>query len=220
MLRNSYKIDMDDLYKNWSKNNKTLFKRFNMQYELEEIIKEEAKEAEIRKKKLELSGMDALYEAFVRELIKDADIGRKARSKFIKVFYKGVLKTKGWIQFNTPSQYTPNKKYYQYIRLQDIKDINYLKDLKKKDIMRLLLAGNVSCYCSCLDFKFKGFLYMGHSMGYGIYRENRFPKIRNPNLEGTVCKHMLAVLQVLGTNWLSIYKDMNKSYFWKNRYKE
>jgi hypothetical protein len=460
---------MDDLYKNWSKTKKPLFNMLKMQHGLNEVLSEESKEIEINKKKLELSGTVELYEAFVKELIKDADAGRKARSKFIRIFYQGVLKTKGWILFNTPSQYTPGKKYFQYIKLLDTKDLKDLKDLKKKDIMRLLLAGNVSCYCSCLkndtmiklldgrtisvkdmekefvegkdlwvystdskgdfkpgkvgkvwvtgntkmyikvtldngreifttenhpymlrdgsylradrlevgqslmpmyfnyskgyenvklnssntynlvyklvssnthtlndyecvrercgedkisihhgdfnklnniprnlelmgyqeyikfhadfinerrkndpefaeksreaarknavrrnnnnnhkvakievinleeeepvydikvdkwenfyvdagivlhncpDFLYKGFKFMGYNMGYGIYKEMRHPKIKNPRLEGTVCKHMLAVFSVLGMHWLQIHRDMVNSYFWKARYKE
>jgi hypothetical protein len=35
---------------------------------------------------------------------------------------------------------------------------------------------------------------------YGIPRENRFPKIRNPNLKGTICKHEDIVLQYLLRN--------------------
>jgi hypothetical protein len=211
---------MNALYKTWSKTKKPLFNMLKMQDGLQEILNEEAFQIEMNKKKLEMSGTVELYEAFVKELIKGADSGRKARSKFIRIFYKGVLKTKGWIQFNTPSQYTPGKKYYQYVKLLDIKDIDNLKDLKKKDIIRLLLAGNVSCYCSCPDFLYKGFKYMGYNMGYGVYKEMRYPKIKNPNLEGTVCKHMLAVLQVLSLHWLSIHRDMTDSYYWKNRYKE
>ena len=61
---------------------------------------------------------------------------------------------------------------------------------------------------------------MGTQMGYGIFRENRFPKIRNPKLEGTVCKHLLCVLSVLNTNWASIARDMKRSKFFKRKYED
>jgi hypothetical protein len=161
-----------------------------------------------------------ILEAFAKELVRGAETKRLQRSKTITVHYKGIAKTKGWIIFNTPSQTFPNKKYYQYVKLLDIKDIKSLKDLKKKDVVNLLLNGDISVFCSCPDFLYRGYKYMGYKTGYGIYKENRFPKIRNPRLEGTVCKHMIAVLQVLSSNWVRINKDLVQSYYWKKRYGE
>jgi hypothetical protein len=376
-LKDFYKIDMEDLYKRWKVKFSPLFKYLEMENGLERVISEDNEEESIRKK-IDESILNGVDEAFVRELVSGADLARRNRSKSknIKVFYNKVLKTKGWVMFRTTSQYTAGKMYYQYIKLLDIDDTKYFKGYKDSDVMRLLLSGNVSCYCSCLksdtmiklldgrtisvkdmekdfkdgkdlwvystnyrgdfkpgkvrkvwvtgvtkeyikvtldngreifttenhpymlldgsylradrlgigqylmtlsfkdingyeciesnyskshkivsievikldveeevydikvdkwqnfyvdsgvilhncpDFLYKGFKYMGHNMGYGIFKENRFPKIRNPRLEGTVCKHLLAVFQVMMINWRSIYKDMKKSYYWKNRYEK
>ena len=38
---------------------------------------------------------------------------------------------------------------------------------------------------------------------YGVPRENRFPKIRNPNLKGTMCKHCDKVVE-----WILSNKDI------------
>jgi len=155
MLRGSYEINTDDLFKTWSKTKKPLFDHLGMAPGLERIVKEENEIKEIRAKTIDEFGK--IDEAFMKELVKWADSGRKSRSKFIRVAYQGVAKTKGWITFRSTSQYTKGKFYYQYIKLLDIKDVQHLKDLAKKDIMRLLLAGNISCYCSCLksDTKIK-----------------------------------------------------------------
>lgn len=73
---------------------------------------------------------------------------------------------------------------------------------------------------NCPDFLYRGYKYMGHNMGYGIFKEVRFPKIRNPQLEGSVCKHLIAVLKVFGMHWNSIAKDMVKTKYWKKRYED
>lgn len=221
MPKNIYEINTENLYKDWKKSNSQLFRQLGMEKEHERIVSEDKKEKELRIQTLKNANDEGkIDEAFAKELVKWADSGRKSRSKFIKVYYKGVAKTKGWITFNTTSQYTPGKFYYQYVKLLDIKDIKHLKDLDKKGIVRLLLAGNISCYCSCPDHKFKGFKYMGYTQGYGIYREARFPRIKNPKLEGSVCKHMLAVLSVMMFSWMVISRDLQNSYFWKARYGE
>lgn len=163
--------------------------------------------------------LNPVFEDTWKSLKSGMDKGRLGRSKQLKgSFYQGVLKTKGWIKFTTPSQYTNGKTYWQYIKLQDMKDLDAVKEFSKKDIMRLMLQGDISLYCSCPDFLYRGFKYIGHNTGYGIYRETRFPKIRNPNLEGTVCKHLGSVLQVYMMNWSKIYKDYTKTYYFRDRY--
>ena len=56
--------------------------------------------------------------------------------------------------------------------------------------------------CSCPSFLYHGFAYMGTQLRYiyGIPHENRFPKIRNPNLKSTACKHCDVVIEYLLRN--------------------
>jgi hypothetical protein len=61
---------------------------------------------------------------------------------------------------------------------------------------------------------------MGHTQGYGMFKELRYPKIRNPKLEGSICKHLIAVLNNVGFNWNVIAKDMRKTKYWKVRLKD
>lgn len=67
---------------------------------------------------------------------------------------------------------------------------------------------------------YRGFTYMGYNLGYGIKREHRFPKIRNPNLEGTVCKHLGQVLKAFMMYWTTIHKDMVRTRFFKGRWED
>ena len=157
-------------------------------------------------------------EATKGELVRESEIKRKGRSKHIKVYYQGVMNTRGWIYFKSSSQYTIGKKYTQYIRLNESKDFKHFKEFKKRDIVKLFMFGDISVFCSCPDFKYRGYKYMAHSMGYGIYKEERFPKIRNPKLDGSLCKHLIAVLSVFGVHWSSIARDMVKTRYWKKRY--
>jgi 8-oxo-dGTP pyrophosphatase MutT (NUDIX family) len=55
---------------------------------------------------------------------------------------------------------------------------------------------------NCPSHKFHGYAYMGTQLQYlyGLPRENRFPKIRNPNLQLTTCKHVhMALEEILGS---------------------
>ena len=151
-----------------------------------------------------------INEATKKELLSGADSARKKRAKKLITKYKGV-NNDGCVEFMTNSQYTPNKKYQQLIKLNDVKDISALKEFKKSEITRLLLNGDLSVYCSCEDFLYKGYKYMAWNMGYGLDKENRFPKIKNPNLEGTICKHLIAVLTVIMFNNAKISSDLFKT---------
>lgn len=163
-------------------------------------------------------GMNPVFEDTWKQLYKRMDKPRLGRSKKLHCEYAGILPSKGWIKFWTESQYTRGKYYYQYIQLLDMKDIEAVKEYSKKDVVRLMLAGDISVFCSCPDFLYRGFKYMGKKQGYGMYKETRFPKIRNPRLEGSVCKHLGVVLSVYMTNWLKIYSDMIKSPYFVSKY--
>ncbi len=162
--------------------------------------------------------LNPVFEETWKQLRAGMDSPRLYRSKQIKgSYYQGVLGTKGWVKFKTDSQYTPGKQYTQYIKLLDIKDLPYMEDISHKDIIRLMLQGDISVHCSCPDFLFRGFKYMGHNLGYGIYRETRFPRIRNPQLEGTICKHLAKVFQIYMLSWSRISKDMQKTKYFRSK---
>ena len=53
---------------------------------------------------------------------------------------------------------------------------------------------DIKLSCDCPDFLYGGFAYIAHKLGYGLISETRPPNVRNRTLKGTVCKHLLAVL--------------------------
>ena len=69
---------------------------------------------------------------------------------------------------------------------------------------------------NCNDFKYR-YSYLTYHKGFGLFKEMRYPKIRNPHLQGTVCKHLICVLTYMGMNSMRIYKDMVKSKFFKKK---
>lgn len=154
-----------------------------------------------------------------KEILRGVDSKRLERSKKLTTRYIGVTPKKGWIKFMTKSQYLPGVEYTQYIELKEANDIKYFKEFKKQDIVRLFLSGDIKIFCSCPDFKYR-YTYMAHQMGYGIRKENRFPKRVNRTLEGSCCKHLIVVLSSIMFNWSSIAKDMRKTKFFNLRYNE
>lgn len=218
---NSYDIDLEELLENQQDLPFSYLIGEDKDRYFEDFVTEsQAKAWRHKNSENKKSEIVPINEASRLELIKGADIARKMRAKKLHTKYMGVTNARGWITFSTNSQYTPGKKYIQYIKLNEAKDMKHFKEFKKSEIIRLFLTGDLSVYCSCPDFKYRGFKYMGTQMGYGIFRENRFPKIRNPKLEGTVCKHLLCVLSVLNTNWASIARDMKRSKFFKRKYED
>lgn len=91
-----------------------------------------------------------INEATRKEILKEAEFKRKLRAKKLTCRYVGVTNDRGWIKFITNSQYTPGKKYFQYIKLAEAKDMKKFKDFKPREIIRLFLSGDLQCYCNCL----------------------------------------------------------------------
>ena len=85
------------------------------------------------------------------------------------------------------------KNYFVNVRLSDLPIIGKMKgaDQEKMDIA---LDSDIKVNCSCPDFLYGGFRYIATQLSYSTHRENRPPKIRNPNEAGTVCKHIGHIL--------------------------
>lgn len=85
------------------------------------------------------------------------------------------------------------KKYFVNIRLSDLPVVGKLKgtDEEKLD---LALSSDIKVNCTCPDFLYGGFKYIGTQLSYSTHRENRPPSVRNPDEEGTVCKHIGHIL--------------------------
>lgn len=101
---------------------------------------------------------------------------------------------------NTTKWFVPNKYngWDVYIRFDEMYDLVNDTSVNPNEAARLLLwGGNIRMHCNCPSFSFWGFQYILTQLDASIYAEDRFPKVRNPQLKGITCKHGRRVLKVL-----------------------
>ena len=159
-------------------------------------------------------GIKNINEYTIKELRDSSLPSVKARAsdKKLIVKYIGVDKI-GRVHFKCSSETTPNKYWSQIIRFDDLDKAKQLKNKDKKitdkDIINLVIYGDISLYCSDPSFKYYC-SYMSWVQSYGIRKETRYPKHRNPYLKGKVCKHCLSVFDVLPFYINTIVKDMRR----------
>jgi hypothetical protein len=157
-----------------------------------------------------------MLEATGRELQRGAWPAVRARVKKqnIRTKYKGIDKN-GTLHFETTSGTVAGKTYeqlIQFVDLQDVVDIVQEKGntLRAADLVRLMLAGGVKVYCNDPSFLYFGWQYMAWKQGHGINQELRPPSKRNPHQTGSVCKHLVLVLQAMPFYAMDIMRDMRK----------
>lgn len=97
-------------------------------------------------------------------------------------------------------------KYKVFVLFEDFYTIGKDKDINFDDAVDYAINwGDIHVRCQCASQLYWGFSYEQtqlHAL-YGIPRENRFPKIRNPNLRSMCCKHTDKVIQ-----WILKHKDI------------
>lgn len=101
---------------------------------------------------------------------------------------------------------TISTKYKVFVLFEDFYTIGRDKDIDFEDAIDYAINfGDIHLRCSCPSFLYFGFAFTGSQMKYlyGVPRENRFPKIRNPGLKSTACKHCDKVIQ-----WILKHKDI------------
>lgn len=102
-------------------------------------------------------------------------------------------------------------KYKVFVLFEDFYTIGEDRNIDFEDAINYALDwGDVHIRCTCPSQLYHGFSFMGTQMRYlyGVPRENRFPKIRNPNLKGTNCKHADKVME-----WILRHKDIVSKMF-------
>lgn len=150
---------------------------------------------------------DFLFEKNKEYLIKNSDKTRLSKIKNIKVvfdnaFFKNKL-------FNIKFESIDKNSYSGHSWTQTIQVLEFDKDATSKKDLKKALNGNLKIHCDCPDFLYKGYQYIGTKNEYSIHPENKSPIIRNPEEEGTVCKHLLAVLNNLDKNINKIHGEIN-----------
>ncbi len=97
-------------------------------------------------------------------------------------------------------------KYKVFVLFEDFYTIGKDKDIDFEDAVDYAINyADVHTRCTCPSQLYWGFSYEGTQLGYlyGVPRENRFPKIRNPNLRSTSCKHTDKIIE-----WILSHKDI------------
>jgi len=107
--------------------------------------------------------------------------------------------------------YTLKFKVGDYDNRIQLLDYLYLLNTTNKNAFDLILGSNVKVFCNCADFLYKGFQYIGTLDRYGIKPEYRRPDHTNPDLEGSVCKHLLWLFQNIKKFRSQIEKDLFKN---------
>jgi len=143
-----------------------------------------------------------LFEANRQELL---DISNRGQNLFTpkSIKYAGISPKSKTIYFKTG-------KYLQKIRLSEYRQISRLRgDYDEK--LELAVNDEIKVYCSCPDFLYSGQQYMAWNLDYGIHKEMRPPDIRNPKLDGSICKHLYYLLNNIDTYIPKIAKDFYDS---------
>jgi hypothetical protein len=155
-----------------------------------------------------------LDELLVTDITRSSDIARSKRGKRCKIRYYGLrfrsskerivtLFFEGVDPLGSGRVHQIQVQIPSYKEISNDKNTNYVEKLKLA-----LNAGDVKIHCSCEDFLYQGFTYISWNLDYGLVPELRAPKIRNPKLKGTACKHALSVLQKINLFGITIAKDL------------
>lgn len=167
-----------------------------------------------RKDDLTILDLEKLYEETSTELRQSTwpRIVARVRSQNIRAEYLGCNQN-GMLMFRTNSGTTFGRWWYQEIEFVNMQQcVDMLKGsllLRKKRVIDMLLTGQikVNCNCPCWSYYFK---YTAWKGGYGIVKEVRPARIRNPHNDKCLCKHLVAVLILLPMVSNHILNDYNK----------
>ena len=175
---------------------------------------------------------DNLQEISVNKIKSKFDPKKKALSKL--VFGKGLrsLSIDGVAQFTTNAVTTKDVSYWQQtICMLDWFDAIAMTDLSYTERANLAVFGDLLVRCDCPSFLFHGFSYAlshldkiglsdpkgsANAINYPDYdmnvggEEDRYPIVRNPELKGIVCKHLITILETWPFKVSSVAKSMKE----------
>lgn len=157
--------------------------------------------------------LSPFYEFRAREFLAGVTsfLRTRERAQVIYAYYRGVS-SRGIIHFRTNSATTPGLYWRQRLELLDLHEAFQLQSRDRRmtnvDVVNLAVSGDIKFHCNCPAFKYYGFQYIATELDSAIVPELRPPTLRNPNLEGTVCKHLYSILQKLPMHITVIARDM------------
>lgn len=117
-----------------------------------------------------------------------------------------VEEQEGMLKFFVRNRYNG---WFTYVKFVDWMPMVVDTSVTAPEAARLLLwAGNIQLHCPCPSYKYWGYNYILTRKDAAILPENRFPKIRNPELKGVACKHLRRTLKVLPFHLGTMAKEM------------
>lgn len=142
---------------------------------------------------------DILNEKKIPTLIKHAESDKMERAKLLEIEYQGIKELKDNItfEFHVVDPNGSGKARRVFVQFRDSNDYTKIAKIldSKENFETSVSKKNIRLHCSCPSFKYGGYKFIGTLEDYSIYSEDREPEITNPHLEGTLCKHGLAVVE-------------------------
>lgn len=158
---------------------------------------------------------DRIDELTRKDLVADVDKWTKDKAKLVRrAVYLGI--TEDYTAFFRVPSVTadPPRTYVVKITLVEYPDIDDDEKMTVRDKVRLALAGDLKISCTCPAYLYFGYKYILTQLDTNEDRpEHRFPKIRNPKLQGVMCKHCYTAISVLPMNWNDIARDIEQKRF-------
>lgn len=150
-----------------------------------------------------------------KELISGVDKWTKDKSKLVRrAVYLGI--TEDYTAFYRVPSVTasPSTSYVVKIKLVEYPDIKDEDNLTVREKVRLAISGDLQISCTCPAYLYFGYKYILTQLDTNESDpENRFPKIKNPKLQGVMCKHCYMAMQAFPLTWTSIARDISNEKF-------
>lgn len=158
---------------------------------------------------------ERLLELKRKDLMSDVDKWTKDKSRLVRsAIYLGVTEDYT-VFFRVPSVTSnPPTSYVVKIGLAEYNDIAEDEDIDTREKVRLSIAGDLKISCTCPAYLYFGYKYILTQLDTNESDdENRFPKIRNPRLQGVMCKHCYSALKSFPFNWTKVARDIENKRF-------
>lgn len=168
--------------------------------------------------KTDISQVANINEATYKQLAQEIDGGflnQKIRAEELRGAFFVGFKPENVMNFRVPSsEHDKNRiNYINSIMFENWDEIGSDPDFDFNERARMLLwVGDIRLHCTCPSFLYWGYQSILTVLDAAIYPEERFPRIRNPNERGVVCKHLNITLRVLPFNNTAIARELKKQF--------
>lgn len=150
-----------------------------------------------------------------KDLLADTDTWTKNKARNVrKATYLGV--TEDYTAFFRVPSVTANPptNYLVKIKLVDYPEVADDETLDTRGKVRLAIAGDLKISCTCPAYLYFGYKYILTQLDSNeADKEHRFPKIKNPKLQGVMCKHCYTAINAFPFNWTMIARDIENGKF-------